>query len=83
MTANSFEIAVNTASAVITEICQVISMYLGPKYLHLPKDQESMQSKVSEFEAKFGMSQVFGCIDGTHIPIRCPSENSQDFYSYK
>ena len=38
--------------------------------------------KVSEFEAKFGMIQV-GCIDGTHIPIKYPLENSQDCFCYK
>nr|XP_058964054.1 putative nuclease HARBI1 [Pocillopora verrucosa] len=83
MTANSFGIALNTASAVVNEVCQAISNYLGPKYLHLPEDEESMREKVAEFEAKFGMTQAFGCIDGTHIPIQCPSENSQDFFFYK
>ena len=29
------------------------------------------------------MTQAFGCIDGTHIPIRSPSENPQDFFCYK
>ena len=29
------------------------------------------------------MIQAFGCIDGTHIPIKCPRENSQDFFCYK
>ena len=83
MTDNICGIAVNTTSAVIIEIGHAISKYLGPKYLHLPKDQEEMRRKVSKFEAKFGMTQAFGCVDGTHIPIKCPSENSQDFFSYK
>ncbi|XP_065651012.1 uncharacterized protein LOC136079217 [Hydra vulgaris] len=42
-----------------------------------------MRNKVSEFESKFGMTQAFGCIDGTHIPIRRPLTNSQDFFCYK
>ena len=42
-----------------------------------------MKEKVSKFEAKFGMMQAFGCIDGTHIPIKCPLENSQDYFYYK
>lgn len=83
MTGNSFGIALNTASAVESEVCQGISNYLGPNYLHLPEDEESMREKVGEFEAKFGMTQAFGCIDRTHIPIECPSENSQDFFCYK
>ena len=23
---------------------------------------------------------AFGCVDGTHIPIKCPSDNSQDYF---
>ena len=54
MTDNICGIAVNTTSAVIIEIGHAISKYLGPKYLHFPKDQEEMRRKVSEFEAKLG-----------------------------
>ena len=83
MTANSFGIAISTASAVITDVCNAISRYLGPKYIFLPKDIDSMRKKVSEFVTKFGMTQAFGCIDGTRILIKCLSENSQDYFCYK
>lgn len=83
MTANSFGVAICTASAVIRQVCTAISKHLGPKYLYLPMDVDSMRKKVAEFETKFGMTQAFGCIDGTHIPIQCPVENSQDFFCYK
>ena len=29
------------------------------------------------------MTQAFGCVDGTHFSIKCPAENSQDFFCYK
>ena len=83
MTANAFGIAICTASTVIFEVCQAISKNLGPTYIHLPKDEDEMRQKVSEFESKFGMTQAFGCVDGTHIPILCPVENSQDYFCYK
>ena len=38
--------------------------------------------EVAELEAKFGMVQAFGTIDGTHIPIMAPSTNLQDYYNY-
>ena len=82
MTANSFGIATNTASAVINEVCNAIVLYVGPKYLHLPKTNQDMKKKISEFETKFGMIQAFGCIGGTHIPIACP-EHSHDYFCYK
>ena len=34
-------------------------------------------------EEKFGFPQAFACIDGTHIPIKQPSDNAHDFFSYK
>ena len=39
-------------------------------------------SKISVLAAKFGMTQVFGCIDGTHIPLEAPIVNSHDYYNY-
>ena len=42
-----------------------------------------MREKVSEFEITFGMIQAFGCIDGTHIPIKRPLTDSQDYFNYK
>ena len=84
MTANSFGIATNTASAVINEVCNaIIVLYVEPKYLHLLKTNHEIKEKSSEFETKFGMTQAFGCIDGTHIPIACPSEHSHNYFCYK
>lgn len=83
MTANSFGLALPTTSSVISEVCTAICNVLGKRYIHLPRNPSEMRNKVAEFEAKFGMLQAFGCIDGTHVPIIRPSESSQDFYSYK
>ena len=83
MTANTFGVAICTVSSVIYQVCSAISTYLGPKYLHLPRNTDEMRQKIAEFEAKFGFRQAFGCIDGSHVPILCPSENSQDYFCYK
>ena len=53
MTANSFGIATNNALAVINEICNATVLYVGPKYLHLPKVNQGKKYKTSEFETKF------------------------------
>lgn len=83
MTANQLGIAVCTTSVVVLQVCKAIVKYLGPELLHLHKTKDELTKKVSEFECYFGMKQAFGCIDGTHIPIRRPVENSQEFYNYK
>ena len=42
-----------------------------------------MQRKVSEFETRFGMTQAYGCIHGTHLPLKRPPQNSQDYFCNK
>ena len=83
MTANTFGIHISTVSVVLHEVCKAIAESLGPKVLSLPSNVEQMRQKVSEFQAKCGMVQVFGCIDSTHIPIKRPFKNSQSFVYYK
>ena len=65
---NNFGVAINTASSVIYDVCLAICQNLGPQYIRLLKTRKEMREKVSEFEAKFGMMQAFGCIDGIHYP---------------
>ena len=72
ITANSFGIATNTASAVINKVCNAIVFYVGPKYLHLPKTNQEMKEKIAESETKFGMTLAFGCIDGTQSLLYAP-----------
>jgi hypothetical protein len=68
---------------VITEVCSAINRLLGPTYIHLPRNKGEMRQKASEFELKFGMIQAIGCIDGTHVALKRPPDNSQDFFNYK
>ena len=55
----------------------------GTKVYLLTKNKDEIRVKAGESEAKFGMKQAFGCIDGTHIPIKYPVQNSQDYFCYK
>ena len=52
MTANTFGIAINTASVVNGEVCKAISKNLGPKYIYMPRDCDEMRMEGSEFEAR-------------------------------
>ena len=83
MTANSFGVATPTVSKTVNEVCRAISKYLGPKYIKLPQSSEEMRELIIRFESKHGFPQAFGCIDGTHIAIQQPLENSHDYFSYK
>ena len=83
MTANSFGVAGCTVSNTDCEVCQAISAKLGPKYIKLPTTLGEMRELIVQFESKHGFPQAFGCIDGTHIPIQQPLENSHDSYKMK
>lgn len=66
MKANSFGTAICTTSSVIFEVCTAISKHLGPKYIHLPVNNEEMKKKVAQLVSKFEMTQAFGC---TLVPV--------------
>ena len=83
MTTNTFGIARRIAKVVLQVCIAIVVDELGPLSISLPKTEQDMKVKVSEFECKFGVKQAFGCIDGTHIPILRPRENSQEYYDYK
>ena len=83
MTAKTFGIHQCTLRKVVKEECSVIVTYMILKLIKLPNSQDEILSKISAFEAKFGMTHAFGCIDGTHIPLKAPAVYSQDYYNYK
>ena len=83
MTANAFGVHQCTTSKIIILVCDAINKRLGRAYLYLSQDKDEMTGKVSQFELKFGMIQAFGCINGTHIPLKTPRINSQDYFNYK
>ena len=83
MTTNSVIMAINTASDAFGEVCKAIFKNCWQKYIYILYDCDEMGTKVSEFEAIFGMIQAMCFIDGTHIPIKKPHKNSQCYFCYK
>lgn len=83
MTCNAFGVGKSTLSSVVKEVCKAINQRVGPIYLKLPKSEMEMSTLIDNFHRKFGLPQVFGCIDGTHIPIKQPTENPHDYFCYK
>ena len=65
-----------TTLTVIAQVWTTIFEHVGHKYLCLPNNDEEIREKISEFERKFAMIQVFGCFDCTRKLIICPTENS-------
>ena len=83
MTANTFGVAINTASTVVRKVCDTTAQVMGLQYIKLPQNNREMSNLVRGMENKYGFPQGFGCIDGTHIAIMQPLENPHDYFSYK
>ena len=83
MTTNTFGVSLSTLSISIRSVCRAINSKLGPELITFPSTKEEIQDVVVRFEKTIGFPQVIGCVDGTHVPIRQPLENPQDYYCYK
>ena len=81
--ANAFGIGKSTVSTKIREVCMVITNYLGPKFIKLPSTIEEVEMLTAGFYRAHNFPQCIGAIDGTHIPIKQPSENGVDYMNRK
>lgn len=44
---------------------------------------EELDQNILEFETKWGFPQFVGAIDGSHIPIKAPTDFHTDYYNRK
>ena len=51
-------------------------------YVCLPSGNR-LASVIEKFQQQQGFPQVGGAIDGTHIPMKCPSDYSDEHYNRK
>ena len=83
MTSNIFGVSPCTLSFAIRKVCNVLVKVLSPELIKFPTNRDSLCHLMSKFEDKFGFPMVVGCVDGTHIPVRQPTENAHDYFCYK
>ena len=81
--ANAFGISRLSVSIIVRRVCTAISEYLGPAYVHLPTSEREVQELVNQFHVYHGFPQCMGAVDGTHIPIKEPTENASDYINRK
>ena len=79
VTANLF----GTASVAVHEICSILPKNIAPNLIRFSIEKDDVSEIARKFLKRFGFPQVIGCVGGTHIPIKQPSENSHDCFSYK
>lgn len=73
----------STVSKILTRILNAMERKLCPMWIKLAMSQEKVQESKRFFFEKYGIPGVIGCVDGTHIKIRKPHEDSSLFYNRK
>lgn len=64
-------------------VAKAIATHLGPLYVKLCNTEEEVRHCTAQFYERFGFPQCLGAIDGTHIAIKPPSDNSTDYINRK
>lgn len=77
-----FGVGLSTCCLITQEVVTAINVVLKAKYIRHPTAPE-IRAIVQGFRDKWRFPQVAGAIDGTHIKIRAPSENSASYYNRK
>ena len=81
--ANAFGLSRATVSITVRRVARAITEFLGPKYIKLPLTEEEVNDKTTHFFECFSVPQCLGAIDGTHIEIKQPSNNSSEYINRK
>ena len=82
-TANAFGLSRACVSIIIRRVTRAITVHLGPNYIKFPMTENAVKNCVTNFFNAFSIPQCLGAIDGTHIAIKQPQENSTDYINRK
>lgn len=77
-----FGIAKSTAIGVCKDFIQALCQ-LKDQFIKFPTCPAQVSEKIQGFREKSTFPNVVGAIDGTHIPIRAPKENHEDYFNRK
>ncbi|XP_054089736.1 uncharacterized protein LOC128922625 isoform X2 [Zeugodacus cucurbitae] len=79
--ANLFGVSSSTAWTIVSGVTSwVIS--ISHEYVRWPNSTVAVATK-RKFEARCGLPNVIGCIDCTHIRIKAPRENKENYFDRK
>ena len=80
--ADRFDVCRATAYRVYRRVCKAIVRYLMDEFITIPTGQKA-QVVMEAFEEKRGFPGVMGATDGTHIPIKAPKHNHDQYINRK
>ena len=77
-----FGIAKSTAIGICRDFVQALCQ-LKDRFIKFPNTEAAVKEKIEGFREKSNFPNVVGAIDGTHIPIRAPKINHEDYFNRK
>ncbi|XP_078594731.1 uncharacterized protein LOC144872428 [Branchiostoma floridae x Branchiostoma japonicum] len=80
--ADLFGVSEGSVSLIVHKVCDAINEVLFRDYLSFPTGQK-LKETIQGYKERWGFPQCAGAIDGSHIPIKAPSKNPNDFYNRK
>lgn len=80
--ANQFGVHKSSVKNCVYMFCQSLVQHYLKKYISIPTATEA-EAIARNFEARCHIPQIFGAIDGTHIPIMAPKKGYRDFVNRK
>ncbi|KAJ8682647.1 hypothetical protein QAD02_018439 [Eretmocerus hayati] len=79
--ADRFNLSADTVFNIVTRVADFIGTY-APHLIQWPSEEESRETQ-EYYEAKYGIPEVEGLIDGTQIKINKPPDDPESYYNRK
>ena len=77
-----FNVTKSSVFRIVRRICHAIVKSLGAQFISLPSG-ERLKKVAEQFRRKKGLPNCIGSIDGTHIPIKAPYDNAEEYVNRK
>ena len=82
-TANAFGVSRPSVSSIIRRVLQVVTTFIGPQLIKLPKSEMEVNELYKKFSESHGFPQCIRVINDTHIEIKEPNEHYSDYINRK
>ena len=83
---NSISLSMGVGESTVVGICRDFEnavVALKDRYVVFPKTELETAIEMDAFEEKYGIPQILGVIDGSHIKIRAPFDCPEDYFDRK
>lgn len=80
---NLFGVGKSTVCEILHEFNRCVNEFLQSDFIQFPTTEAKIRESISGFENLWGFPQCIGSVDGCHIEIQPPKEQSFAYFNYK